>query len=669
MFALLQKLFFSLLFLGCTTWAMEPDLNEDMRSMSQVLTSIEAMVLEGLPVSTMPPQGPISQDMALRLAEIVHAQCTPTLAMRVKRVMRLLRQYHDGLQADNRIETSRIICPETLRELDIFSGSHPDHRSSNLVQKTHQTVTDVGLVTYCKNLAYLKTVEEIADLQSKVQLLSDVPDLLDSMSISLGDCHVSEGSFLSFWLSTEPGQSDLLADILRTKESHTGVHGREWLNSSSAVCELKEVIALLGAGAGVILAPVGLIGGIFTGSLVVIIGGAYFTYDQLTGLPNTYSNIKCMFMYNYLMQEKLIALAALVKKMEAMHKLLHGRLPDELISPLLLPSTSRQVKDLLGLLKTNTFKDAASYVSHWGRIHVAYRLMDRCRDEFLGAYATLGELDFLASIAKRLTSPGEGLPHCRATLLRGAGAPSIRAVRVWNPFLNPDSAVVNDIEVGTQGHPPSIIITGPNARGKTTILRSVGINSIMAQTLTIATAENFSLTPLYVLTSINVQDNIAAGASLFVAGVRRMASIARAIALPGFYLILADEPFVGTGRDMAEPTARASLEQLGSETNTLLLATSHLRRVRELEAAHPDVFANYFVARGYSLQIGTDYTEEDYNEVAYGIIAEEMGDAFLDLVRAGAQNQTGAQQSRMDNPMDLDDDDDDDDVLCDLYGN
>lgn len=633
---------------------------QNMLSYAELLDSIQDMVLQGLSRQTEDPKGNVPGDLAKKLAFIIDIHCNPPLDGRVKRIIKLLGRHFNSLDEPHRVNKSSIIAQETLRELDIFSGSHPDHRASHFAQKIHKTLTTIGYVTLCKHLAYRKTIEELEGMQSLIAILQTdhpVSDGLQKKSLLalvrelLAECHLYEGTFLSFWHDTDSGNTDILSEVLRSKEFGGWWPARDWFNTSPVCAFAQESLGFFLMGVGPMLG-IGSLCSILSGNVWVTVAGLYLSYSQLTQLPDKCTQLKCMFMYNYLMQKKLIAVAQMIKKMKALHQLLQSVLPTEQISSLLLPNVSDQLRYLLELLEASTFGDAASYATDWGKIHVAYRLMMRCRDEFLAAYATLGYIDFLASTAQTLTSQEKQAPYCFAAFLKTT-SPALYAEEAWTPLLDSSKVVTNNIAIGhtrvlfkdSQAPHNSLrapIITGPNAHGKTTVLRWVGLGALMSQTLGIAPASSFTLTPLSVLTSINIQDNRAASQSLFVAGVVRMAQLQTIVeSNDAHYLILIDEPFVGTSKDVAEPTAFECLKRIGHAHNALLLATSHLRSVRELAEIYPGLFANYFVAEGFKLHSGTDYTEHNYTQVAVNIIREGFGEVFAKQIEQHIEDRNG----------------------------
>jgi DNA mismatch repair ATPase MutS len=275
------------------------------------------------------------------------------------------------------------------------------------------------------------------------------------------------------------------------------------------------------------------------------------------------------------------------------------------------------VQQILHLLAKNTFQGEAAFFSHWGNISLAYRLMSERRDEFIRAYSALGTVDFIVSIAELLNASTDRAPYCFAEY---SFEPIISMNACWGPLLDPATAVTNDIQCDLIR---SLIITGPNARGKTTVLRNVGGSALLALTLGLGTARTITISQnLNLLTAINVRDDLANGLSLFEASVKRMAMIlhtAQADNRPT--LIIVDEPFVGTNQQVALAIARRILPSMAQRANVLLLLTSHL----PLNDIEPQLFAHYYVAEGHRLAEGR-YDNAEYNDQAINIIERHLGE-------------------------------------------
>lgn len=154
-------------------------------------------------------------------------------------------------------------------------------------------------------------------------------------------------------------------------------------------------------------------------------------------------------------------------------------------------------------------------------VHLLSRLeawQDRWGRESRRWFAAIGQLEALASLAAvAYDHPNWSFPHVETSLGR------VEAEGLGHPLLSELSRVTNDIQVGPGG--TFVLVTGSNMSGKSTLLRSVGINCVLAQAGCVVCARKFQLPPLEIETSIRVGDSLADGVSLYLAELRRMKDV------------------------------------------------------------------------------------------------------------------------------------------------
>ena len=92
-----------------------------------------------------------------------------------------------------------------------------------------------------------------------------------------------------------------------------------------------------------------------------------------------------------------------------------------------------------------------------------------------------------------------------------------------HPLLHDKLRISNDVHLGPPGH--FLLITGSNMSGKSTLLRTIGINTVLAQAGGPVCAAAMTLPPVILGVSINVQDSLEQGASFFMAELQRLKSI------------------------------------------------------------------------------------------------------------------------------------------------
>lgn len=147
-----------------------------------------------------------------------------------------------------------------------------------------------------------------------------------------------------------------------------------------------------------------------------------------------------------------------------------------------------------------------------------------------------------------------------------------------HPLIHPGKRRCNDFSMDTRGHIK--LITGSNMAGKSTFLRTVGLNVVLAQAGAPVCASNFSLPPMRVYTSMRTQDDLSESTSSFYAELKRLKVIIEAVkqagndGLPVFFLL--DEILKGTNSVDRHTGSAALIRQLIRLRGGGLIATHDL---------------------------------------------------------------------------------------------
>lgn len=166
-----------------------------------------------------------------------------------------------------------------------------------------------------------------------------------------------------------------------------------------------------------------------------------------------------------------------------------------------------------------------------------------------GWLTAAGELEALLSLA---CFAAESAEVCFPTfeLLSGLEQPelevrghSFEAVGLKHPLLPADKAVANDVRLGSDQQ--LILLSGANMAGKSTLLRAIGLNAVLAQAGAPVCATELRLSPMVVAASICVLDSLQGGVSRFYAEIARLKQIeVSATIAPVLFLL--DELLSGT---------------------------------------------------------------------------------------------------------------------------
>lgn len=181
-------------------------------------------------------------------------------------------------------------------------------------------------------------------------------------------------------------------------------------------------------------------------------------------------------------------------------------------------------------------------------------------------------------------------------------APRLTATALRNPLLPEESAVANDASL-TAG---TTIITGSNMSGKTTWLRTLGMNAVFAWAGAPVCAAAFSLSPLALYTSIRVDDSLAEGMSTFYAELLRIKEMVAAERTGRPLLLLIDEIFKGTNSADRITGARAALAHL-TNAHSITLVSTHDFELCDLEVPGGRVRNAHFEEQYQDGRIAFDY--------------------------------------------------------------
>ncbi len=219
-------------------------------------------------------------------------------------------------------------------------------------------------------------------------------------------------------------------------------------------------------------------------------------------------------------------------------------------------------------------------------LHIAEAVLKHVtanRDILLNGLSALAELEALGSLA---CFSAEQSVACYPQPMSGTGL-IIKEGR--HPLILEQYVIANDI--GLTPDKRTWVITGPNAAGKSTFLRMVGVNVLLAQTGAAVAATEMTWSPVRLITDVRIRDDLARNESYFLSEVRRLRRLVLDDQKDTPILGLIDEPFRGTNSQERTAAGLALLEHLTASPNLFLIAT-HEELLAHV-AAQTDSAANY----------------------------------------------------------------------------
>jgi DNA mismatch repair protein MutS len=541
-------------------------------------------------------------------------------------------------------------------DLKLFYGTTTDP-GYNLISRINRTTTVLGeaalatlLITPASNLTVLRERQHI------LQLLLNNPQHLEAFKKQLETLQDAEQSMLSLWTMRDPLYSK---DYINYMDDKFYVKGKIATNKSAGSLEWRKRLFRDFWGIEFrllypLLEPVTL--EIFTpdkmsepgvrkqvwksaipyygawyiwdihnkkdkadgktdsswrNAIGPIIGQVIYTYVAYTGISNyfEYSSVLRNLALRMADVQAFVLAATKISKEIAAFPELEAAYGQHLTAVRQLLARSKEKSELgrlVGYLQKLPFNNWSYFFNNAGKLLAAHKLFIEHRDAFADAMYEIGLLDaHLSFVALMQEAETYNKDHAYvfAQFLdrQQKTRPYIKIEDMWNPFLDSKKAVGNNLEMdAAAGGTRTLILTGPNAGGKSTFLTGVTNTLLLAHVMGIGPAGKIILTPFNrINTYIDIADDIAAGKSLFMAEVDRAQKhikLLKELQADEFSFTIFDEPFSGTNPIEGAAAEYSILESLASYTNSLTMVATHYPTVMLLaERASNKGFANYKV--------------------------------------------------------------------------
>ncbi len=588
------------------------------------------------------------------------------------------------------IQNSTTLDTTSWQDLEILCGPK-EHLASYLAKKIDRTYTEMGRVGFYKKIVTpVSSKDELLKIQIIVRELTENETLFESISKELQELAETEGCLLSFW------KEDIFENLLKQntfkipycKKLSTAA------NKNTALVEIAatgELIGKIGNGmmliTGTLMLPIlgvsritnhpiankiknfdeehGFSKALGFGSLTAFIlaqiannyKNAYTeSASNIIGAPMSGMNVlylpdslRGFISMKHAIQVKLMYLSRYINSLKKLSMLAEENPVLNLHFPELknlnakieqLKENDEDIKHFLEILETKTFKGEPNFFSWYGRMYVAYQLFSSKKELFLPLIMTGAQLDIYLSSSRLIKEfKDNNVTFCFPEYLNSP-FPSIEIDNFWNPAIDHNRAIPNSLTMGDYNLPHNVMVTGPNAGGKSTTMKGVVMNIILAQSLGIAPSERMRFTPFStIMTYMNIPDDIVSGKSHFRAEASRAYNLLKASQSSKkdhFTFIILDEVFNGTTFHEAQAATFALLDSIIENTYTTCIAVTHLPHI-PTAAEKSGKFGIYKVTSSitteglihYSHKLQTGISKEP--SIAFKILKQEgFDDKFLD---------------------------------------
>lgn len=229
-------------------------------------------------------------------------------------------------------------------------------------------------------------------------------------------------------------------------------------------------------------------------------------------------------------------------------------------------------------------------------------------------YASIAEIDAYVALAKKMIAL-ESSDHkfCFVEFLDKM-KPDIQAKEFWNILVTKGDPIVNNLSDGR-----NIILTGANEGGKTTTIRAILQNIVLAQTFGVAAATEFKFVPYTKIHSyLNVSDDILAGKSRYAFELQQAKNILNQIESlddQDLYFFVLDELFTGTNGEDGAQAAYNFIDNIASLPQIQFIYATHFNKLKHIGAVNP-ACVNYKIEPPLRNEKG-EFVRDDKGEFMY----------------------------------------------------
>ena len=215
-------------------------------------------------------------------------------------------------------------------------------------------------------------------------------------------------------------------------------------------------------------------------------------------------------------------------------------------------------------------------------------------------FHSLAEIESLSSLANlSFNHPGWVFPD----ISKDPG--TVIAASLGHPLIPKDKLVTNSFS--TEGNVGLNLITGSNMAGKSTFLRSIGVNIVLAMIGSPVYAELFTVSNMKVISSMRVSDNLEENTSTFYAELKKLKEVIEAVYRNEKVFLLLDEILRGTNSADRHTGSKALIKQLIHHNAAGLIATHDLE-LAKMADEFPSKLHNYH----FDVQVAGDELYFDY---------------------------------------------------------
>ena len=553
----------------------------------------------------------------------------------------LFEELRSSALFQKKLATRTILADHALRDLNLIVG-HGSHVEKHLLKEIDRTMTTAGRCVLASELAHPHaTYAPIAEKQQIVKILQEKEGIRSELRKRMEEIAGQENERAVLWsdngLLNNPQYGSMLEEyfykfyivfgsISIDKHSLWKLTFAKWMKDF-----IFGVYYL-------VLVPFGLWaqmsfafyrGGIYTKIFILGVPLGVGGWTLWLTYYSRYQPIISFLARSIRSWQSLIEEAEKISDLIASDPALEKVYGKHLVKTRRLLSLDRyqtQEGKMLYALRHLSLRNWYFFFSHTGRLLLLKTLFEehkRCLGDMV---YEMGFLDVrLSTVALLEEGDQEGGNGYVFSTLLDEDLPTVKGEGIWHPMLSSKKAIPNDIVMGGEVDPRTIVITGPNAGGKSTYILTLATGVVMSQSLGVVSARKFVHSLISdLITYINPTQDLAEGLSLAEAGFEMLRMHKKCIDKgEGVALAIVDEILNGIEPGLAQKYSEMIISARHTQKKHLLsVVTTHYMNLPKL-AEKLDRFANKKVEVMLS-GIFIDYTYKILDGVSDQNIVERM---------------------------------------------
>lgn len=215
-----------------------------------------------------------------------------------------------------------------------------------------------------------------------------------------------------------------------------------------------------------------------------------------------------------------------------------------------------------------------------GKALAAYFLIDEVKELIMPALQVIGHIDVALSNTKLIKEFENKRVKFSFVKFTKTDKPYLKIKNGWTPLVNPDYVVTTNFEINGPNKVKNMMLTGPGGCGKSTSMKELCTDIVLAQTLGITSADSMEISPYSkICTAIGVEEDLSRNKSKFMAQQERMKQIEAIMDnnINKFVFIAVDECYNGTTEILGAKLLNQFAIKAGKSEHTTSIISTHFR--------------------------------------------------------------------------------------------